>query len=108
MTTFNEREKGEERKFAMDEESQFMARARRDRFVGHWAAEKLGLAGDDASAYAKNMQNLDLDKHNDAALITKLKSDFAAKNVAVTEQEIVAVMQQKMNEAIAQIKAGQK
>jgi len=108
MTTFDEREKGEELKFAMDEESHFKARARRDRFIGHWAAEKLGLTGDEATAYAKNMQSLDLEKHDDTSLIAKLKNDFAAKNVVVSEQDIVAVMQQKMTEAIAQIKAGQK
>jgi len=108
MTTFDEREKGEERKFALDEETHFKARARRDRFVGHWAAEKLGLIGDEAVAYAKSMLSLDLEKHDDTSLVAKLKTDFVAKNVAVTEQEIVAVLQQKMIEAVAQLKAGQK
>jgi len=108
MTINDEREKSEERKFAMDEQSQFNARMRRDRFIGHWAAEKLGLFGAEATAYAKSMVNLDLEQHTDAAILARIKSDLAAKNVAVSDADISAMMEQKMAEAVAQLKAGQK
>ena len=60
MTTFDKREEGFEKQFAHDEELRFKAKARRDRMLGLWAAEKLGLSGADAQAYAKNMVLVDL------------------------------------------------
>jgi hypothetical protein len=53
MTTFDKREEGFEKKFALDEEQKFKAEARRNRMLGLWAAEKLGITGDAATAYAK-------------------------------------------------------
>ena len=55
MTTFEDREKGFERKFAHDEELKFRATARRNRLIGLWAAEKMGLTGDEAQAYAREV-----------------------------------------------------
>ena len=53
MTTFDKREEGFEKKFALDEEQKFKAEARRNKLLGNWAAEKLGMTGDAATAYAK-------------------------------------------------------
>jgi len=53
MTTFDKREEGFEKKFALDEEQKFKAEARRNRLLGLWAAEKLGLTGDAATAYSR-------------------------------------------------------
>ncbi len=55
MTTFDEREEGFEKKFALDEEQKFRAEARRNRLLGLWAAEKLGITGDAAAAYAREV-----------------------------------------------------
>ena len=55
MTTFEDREKGFERKFAHDEELKFKATARRNRLIGLWAADKMGLSGDAAQAYAREV-----------------------------------------------------
>ena len=55
MTTFDKREEGFEKKFAHDEELRFKANARRNKLLGLWAAEKLGLTGDAANAYAKEV-----------------------------------------------------
>ena len=55
MTTFDEREEGFEKKFALDEEKKFKAEARRNRLLGLWVAEKLGITGDAAAAYAKEV-----------------------------------------------------
>ena len=59
MTTFDKRQEGFEKKFAMDEELQFKAAARRNKLLGQWAAEKLGLAGDAAAEYAKSVDQSD-------------------------------------------------
>jgi len=106
MTTFDQREKGEERKFANDEEAHFKARARRDRLVGAWAAEKLGLKGTEAEAYAKGLVVTDLEQHGDGDVIGKLAMDFAAKKVDVSGGEIERVLHEKMIEAEKQLKAG--
>jgi hypothetical protein len=106
MTTFDQREKGEERKFVHDEEAHFRARARRDRLVGAWAAEKLGLKGVEAEAYAKGLVVTDLEQHGDADVIAKLQADFAAKKVDVSGPQIERILHEKMIEAEKQVKAG--
>ena len=108
MTTFDNREKAAEAGFAAQESAEFEARARRDRFVGHWAAGLLGLLGDDAKAYAKSLVSTDLEKHGDSDVVEKLKKDFAAKGVQVSPEEIDRVLAEKMQEARNQLKAGQK
>ena len=106
MTTFDNREKAAEGKFALDAEMEFKARARRDRLVGAWAAEKLGLSGAAVAEYAKSLVIADMEEAGDGDVIRKLKADFAAKGVVVTDQQIDGVLNEKMGEAVAQIKAG--
>ncbi len=105
MTTFDKREAAEEGKFAHDEELQFKARARRDKLVGQWAAERLGLSGAAAESYAAEVVTADLEEHGDADVIRKLKKDFAAKNVQVSDHQIERTLSEKMSEAIKDIKA---
>jgi hypothetical protein len=105
MTTFEKREAAEEGKFAHDEELQFKTRARRDKLVGQWAAEKLGLSGASAESYAAEVVKADLEEHGDADVIRKLKKDFAAKNVQVSDHQIERTLSEKMSEAIKNIKA---
>ena len=62
MTTFDKREEGFEKQFAHDEELRFKATARRNKMLGLWAAEKLGMSGADADSYALSVVMLDLDK----------------------------------------------
>jgi hypothetical protein len=106
MTTFDKREEGFEKKFAHDEELRFKATARRNKLLGLWAAEKLGLAGPAADAYAKEVVIADLEEAGDADVIRKLRKDFDAKGVAETDQQIRTVMIDLMEQAIAQIQAG--
>jgi hypothetical protein len=103
MTTFDEREKGFENQFAHDEELKFKATARRDRLLGLWAAEKLGLAGPDAVAYAKEVVVAEIEHHD---VFVKIRKDFDAKGVKVTDEEIRRAMIDLMGRAIAEIKAG--
>ncbi|MDE2384751.1 MAG: DUF1476 domain-containing protein [Alphaproteobacteria bacterium] len=104
MTTFDKREAAEENKFALDAELQFKARARRDRLVGAWAAEKLGLSGQAAADYAASIVTTDLQEHGDGDVIRKLKADFAAKNVAVSDHQIERTLAEKMAEAAKDLK----
>jgi hypothetical protein len=106
MTTFDEREASFEKKFAHDEELRFKAIARRNKLLGLWAAEKLGLAGPAADSYAKEVVIADLEEGGDADLMRKLRQDFDAKGVAQSEPQIRVVMIELMEQAIAQIKAG--
>ena len=106
MTTFDKREEGFEKKFALDEEQKFKAEARRNRLLGLWAAEKLGITGDAASAYAKEVVAADFEEAGDGDVLRKLMADFAAKSVVVTEPAIRAKMNELAAVAAAEVKAG--
>jgi hypothetical protein len=106
MTTFDKREEGFEKKFALDEEQKFKATARRNKLLGLWAAEKLGMFGDAASAYAKDVVAADLQEAGDADVLRKVLGDLTAKGAAVTEAQLRAKMDELMAQAIVQVKAG--
>lgn len=104
MTTFDQRQEGFEKKFALDEEQKFKAEARRNKLLGLWAAEQLGKSGDEAAAYAKEVVAADFEEAGDKDVLRKVATDLAGKGV--TEQQVRAKMDQLMAEAIAQVKAG--
>jgi hypothetical protein len=106
MTTFDKREEGFEKKFALDEEQKFKAVARRNRLLGQWAADKLGLAGDAAAAYAKEVVAADFEEAGDDDVLRKVAKDFAAKGLSIDGAEIRAKMTELLAEAAAQVKAG--
>ncbi len=102
-TTFDKREDGFEKKFAHDEELKFKAGARRNKLLGLWAAEKMGLSGLEAQTYAKDVVMADFEKAGDHDVLHKVAKDLAGKGV--TEQAVRAQMDEFMAQAIAQIKA---
>jgi hypothetical protein len=104
-TTFDKREEGFEKKFAHDEELRFKATARRNKMLGLWAAEKLGLSGDAANAYAKEVVMADFEESADHDVFKKVHKDLEAKGVAHSEQDLRRVMNDMMEKAIADIKA---
>jgi hypothetical protein len=106
MTTFDKREEGFEKKFALDEEQKFKAEARRNRLLGLWAAEKLGLTGDEATAYSKEVVAADFEEAGDQDVQNKVVKDFTAKGVAISSAEVRAKMDELMAVAAAQVKAG--
>jgi hypothetical protein len=106
MTTFDKREEGFEKKFAHDEELRFKANARRNRLLGQWAAEKLGLTGDAATAYAKDVVAADFEEAGDDDVFRKVRADFDAKSIAQSDHQIRRTMEELMGTAIEQIKAG--
>jgi hypothetical protein len=103
MTTFDKREEGFEKKFAHDEELRFKATARRNKLLGQWAAAKLGLAGADADAYAKDVVMADFEEAGEDDVFRKLRKDFDAKKVAVSDQDIRVAMNDLMAQAIQQV-----
>jgi hypothetical protein len=105
MTTFDKREEGFEKKFAHDEELKFKANARRNKLLGLWAAEKLGITGPDADAYAKEVVAADFEEPGDNDVFRKIRKDFDAKSVAQSDHQIRRIMDELMEKAIAQIKA---
>jgi hypothetical protein len=106
MTTFDKREEGFEKKFAHDEELRFKANARRNKLLGLWAAEKMGLSGPAADAYAKEVVVADFEEAGDDDVLRKVSTDFKAKGVAQSDQQIRQSMDALMAQAIQQIKAG--
>lgn len=106
MTTFDKREEGFEKKFALDEELKFKATARRNKLLGQWAAEKLGLTGAAADAYAKEVVASDFEEAGDDDVFRKVRKDFDAKSVDQSDHQIRRTMQELMEKAVAQIKAG--
>jgi hypothetical protein len=106
MTTFDKREEGFEKRFALDEEQKFKAEARRNRLLGLWAAEKLGMSGDAANAYAKEVVAADFEEAGDADVVAKVMGDLTAKSIAITEAQIRVKMDELMAQAIVQVKAG--
>ena len=106
MTTFDKREEGFEKKFAHDEELRFKATARRNKLLGLWAAEKMGVAGSAADVYAKEIVVADFGESGDDGVFRRVRKDFDAKGVAQSDQDIRKAMVDLMALAIEQIKAG--
>jgi hypothetical protein len=106
MTTFDKREEGFEKKFALDEEQKFKALARRNKLLGLWVAERLGMPGDAANDYAKTVVAAEFGEGGDANVVRKVISDLGVKDVAITEAEIRLKMNELMAQAVAQVKAG--
>jgi hypothetical protein len=106
MSSFDKREEGFEKKFALDEEQKFKAEVRRNKLLGLWAAEKLGLAGDAATAYSKEVVAADFEEAGDQDVQNKVVKDLTAKGVTVTAAEVRVKMDELMAQAAAQVKAG--
>jgi hypothetical protein len=104
MTTFDKREEAFEQRFAHDEELKFKATARRNKMLGLWAAQKLGLTGAEADSYALSVVMADLEGQHDVA--SKIRKDFDAKGVEQSDHQIARTMDELMARAVADIKAG--
>jgi hypothetical protein len=106
MTTFDKREDAFEKQFVHDEEVRFKAEARRNKMLGLWVAEKLGLSGDAAADYSRAVVTAEIDAASDEAVVRKVIADLAAKNIAVSEDDLRTLMNELLATAVAQIKAG--
>jgi hypothetical protein len=105
MTGFDEREKGFERKFEQEQELAFKVKARRNKLLGLWAAERLGLAGDEAQHYAREVLQSDLQHPGSDDIVRKVCADFTARGVACDEARVRAELERCTGEAKKQLGA---
>jgi hypothetical protein len=108
MTTFDEREKSFEKKFALDEELRFKSEQRRNKLLGEWAAGKLGIAGVAVDDYIRALRKADLATKGDDDVFQKLRKDFDAKGVAIADADLRRAMSDYLAQAVSQIEAERK
>ena len=77
MSTFDEREKSFEKKFAHDEELQFKVSARRNKYIGQWVSQILGYNSDQEKDYIQSVIKADFQEAGDEDVFRKIKADFA-------------------------------
>ena len=107
MTTFDDREKGFEAKFALDQDQEFKAMARRNKLLGLWAAEKMGLSPDSAEQYAQAVVRADFDQPGEEDVFRKIAGDFKASSLSVSEGEIRSKMDELASVARDQVRNGE-
>ncbi|MEL6387869.1 MAG: DUF1476 domain-containing protein [Pseudomonadota bacterium] len=88
MSQFDDRQKGQEAKYAMDQQTEFKVMARRNKLLGLWAADLLGLTDEEATAYAKTVVMADLEEPGDEDVFRKVRGDLDGKAVNVTDAQI--------------------
>ncbi len=99
MTTFDNREKAFENKFAHDADLLFKITARRNKLVGQWAAEKMGLTPEETTAYATSVVQADFEEAGDEDVIRKLLGDLTSAGIDVDDAMIRAALEDNMVEA---------
>ncbi|CAN5166798.1 DUF1476 domain-containing protein [soil metagenome] len=106
MTTFNDRERGFEAKFANDEELKFKIMARRDRMLGEWVGAKLGLTGSELETYARSILKADLAEPGDEDVVRAVMADIDGKGVSLSPEDIRAKLNAFAAEAETALRAG--
>ena len=105
MALFDDRKKGQESKYAHDQETRFRVTARRNRLFGLWLAEQLGKTGDDAEAYAREVIEADFERPGDEDVIEKVMGDIRQAGLAIDEHKVRTRLQALQDEAAAQIRS---
>ena len=103
MSGFDDREKGFEAKYKRDQEFDFKVQARRNKLLGLWAAELMGIGGDDAEAYAKEVVVSDFDEPGDDDVLRKVLGDFQGKGTDMDERQLRKKMDELMDTARQQL-----
>ncbi|OYW16534.1 MAG: aldolase [Novosphingobium sp. 12-64-8] len=103
MTTFDDRERAEEAKFARDGEMMFRIQARRNRLLGVWAAERMGLDAAETEGYAKSVVQAEFEEAGDEDVIRKLLGDLISAGIDIDEGEIRTALDAKAVEARRQL-----
>ncbi|QBR70219.1 DUF1476 domain-containing protein [Beijerinckiaceae bacterium] len=103
MTTFDEREHAFEAKLAHDEELKFKAKARRDKYLGLWAAEKLGKSGPAAEDYAGALVAADIKADGDEAIFRTVRADFDKAGVQQSDHQIRRKMEELLAAAVEEV-----
>jgi hypothetical protein len=103
MTTFDDREKAFEAKYARDEDMAFRVIARRNKLVGQWAAAKMGLTPEETDAYAKAVVQADFEEAGDEDVIRKLLGDLLAAGIETDDAAIRQALSEQLVEARRQL-----
>ncbi len=103
MSAFDDRKKAAEAKFKHDQEFQFKVVARRNKLLGLWAAEKMGITGSDAEAYAKQVVLADFDEPGDDDVVRKVLGDLTGKGIEADDHGIRREMERLLDEAKTQV-----
>lgn len=103
MSTFDEREKAFESRFAHDEELRFKAVARRNKLLGTWAAEQLGHTGEAADAYVRSVVRADFQEPGDEDVYRKVRADFDAAGVPIDDATLRLKMRELLVAAAEQV-----
>mgnify|MGYP001185915441 CR=1 FL=1 len=103
MTTFDDREKAFESKFAHDQEMAFRVTARRNRLVGEWAAARMGLTVEETDSYSKSVVQADFEEAGDEDVIRKLLGDLTAAGVETSDEDVRQALADKTVEARRQL-----
>ena len=103
MTTFDDRERGYEARFAHDQEQAFRAQARRDKLLGRWMGEQLGHSAEALEDYVLSVWRADLKEPGDADVLAKLLADAQGAGLALSEADIRAKMDACLSEATAEL-----
>lgn len=106
MTGFDDREKAFENRYARDQETRFRIIARRNKLLGLWAAEHMGITGADADAYARQVVESDFEKPGDEDVFDKVNGDFKARGIEMSEHRIRREMTSLLDVAREQIEKG--
>jgi hypothetical protein len=106
MTTFDDRERAFEGKFAHDQEMAFRITARRNRLVGQWAAKLMGLTPEETDSYAKSVVQADFEEAGDEDVIRKLLGDITSAGVDIDDASIRSALETKTIEARRQLMEG--
>ncbi len=104
MSSFDDREKGFEAKYKLDKEQAFKAQARRNKLLGLWAAPMLGIEGDAAEAYARDVVSADFDEPGDDDVLRKVLADFESKGVGMDRETLRKKMDELLGVAAEQVK----
>jgi hypothetical protein len=104
MTTFDDRERTEETRYKHDQELTFKARNRGNRMFGAWVAEQLGLSGEAADSYAKDVVVADFESPGDEDIFTKVRADLAAKSIEISDHLLKKRLLEFRDVAMQQIK----
>jgi len=99
MTDFNDRKRGEEAKFAHDQDMMFRIQARRNRLLGEWAAIQMGLSQAEADAYAKSVVQADFEEAGDEDVVRKLLGDLTSAGIETSDAQVRAALEAKEVEA---------
>ncbi len=106
MSGFDDREKGFEKKFAHDADLKFKAESRRNKMLAEWAGAKLGMGEDEIANYIKEVRRSDLEEAGDDDVFRKLRADFDAKGVTISDDQLRDQMGELLAKAVAEVEAG--